>query len=72
MAEGVDVPVDESSERWSELTLGDGTIIRIKMTVAQVVRLDGQFDKDGNPVYVLKSTPTVAVISVPEGLRKKV
>ena len=42
------------------------------MTVAQVLRVDGQFDQEGNPVYILKSTATIALVSVPEELRKKV
>ena len=72
IVEGVDVPISESIERWSELTLDDGAIIRVKMTVAQAFRVDGQFDQEGNPVYVLKSTSTIALVSVPEELRKKV
>lgn len=69
--EGLDVAIDESNERWSELKLHDGAIIRVKLSVIQIVRIEGQFDKDGNPVYVVKGGPIIAVASCPDKLRKK-
>jgi hypothetical protein len=71
VAEGVEVPVTEAIERWSELRLEDGSIIRVKMTVSQVIRTE-QYDAIGNPIYVMNMAPTVAVIQQPENLRKKV
>ena len=69
--QGVEVPVDESNERWSEFTLRDGTTIRAKMTVISAVRIDGQYDPMGNPTYNVNFTPVFAVNS-PDELRKKV
>jgi len=70
--DGVEVPVEESTERWSEFKLEDGTTFRVKMTVVSAVRIDGQFDPQGNPNYVMNMTPVIAVTEVPERLRKKV
>ena len=70
MVDAMDVPITESNERWSELKLEDGTIIRVKQSVATVARMD-EYDPEGNPVYVVRSTPTVAVIQVPEKLKQK-
>jgi hypothetical protein len=70
--EGMEIPVEESTERWSELKLEDGTLIRVKQTVAQVIRIDGQYDAEGNPLYVVKSSPAIAIVHVDEGLRRKV
>ncbi len=68
---GVEVPIEESSEKWSEMKLEDGTIIRVKQSVAAVIRVDGQFDAEGNPLYVIKSAPAVAIVHVDENLRRK-
>lgn len=72
MMEGVEIPIEESTEKWSELKLEDGTIIRVKQSVASVIRIDGQYDAEGNPFYVIKSAPAVAIIHVEEGMRRKV
>ena len=71
-AEGFEVPVENSNERWSEIKLEDGTVIRVKMSVITAVRVPGQYDLAGNPMYVMNMTPTIAIVSVPENLRKKV
>lgn len=69
-AEGVDVPVVETTERWSEVKLGDGTIFRIKPLVAAVTRLEGKYDPEGNPMYALKAGHSMVLDSVPQDLRK--
>lgn len=72
LVDGVEVPVEESTERWSELKLEDGTIIRVKQSVAAVIRVDGQWDMEGNPMYIIKSAPAVAIVQVDEKYRRKV
>lgn len=70
MTEGSEVPVTESTERWSEIHLEDGSVIRVKPTVISAIRVDGMFDQEGNPVYALRSTQTMMVTSAPEHLRR--
>jgi hypothetical protein len=36
------------------------------------VRVDGQYDPQGNPMYAVNMAPTMAVVEVPAHLRKKV
>ena len=72
IADGVEVPIEELNERWSEIKLGDGTIVRVKLSIVSVVRVPGQYDQVGNPMYIMNMTPTIAIFSVPEDLRKKV
>jgi hypothetical protein len=69
--EGVQVQVEESTERWSEFTLEDGTVIRAKASIASCVRVDGQYDPLGNPLYLTNFQPILTIVSVPESLRKK-
>jgi hypothetical protein len=70
--EGTEVQVEESSERWSEFTLSDGTIVRAKATLLSAVRADDEYDATGNPFYLVNLTPVVSIASSPENLRKKV
>jgi hypothetical protein len=68
--EEVEIDDDASTERWSDYKLKDGTLIRLKSVVSSIIRLDGQYDGEGNPLYVVKSTPAVTIKSVPDKLRK--
>jgi hypothetical protein len=70
MADGSEVSISESTERWSEIHLEDGSVLRVKPNVLAAVRVDSQFDQDGNPVYALKTGLTMTVASAPEHLRK--
>jgi hypothetical protein len=68
--DAVEVAVAESTERWSEVHLEDGTVLRLKPVVVGAIRVDGQYDQDGNPVYSLKVNQIMIVGSAPEHLRK--
>lgn len=70
MVDASEVQVRESNDRWSEVTLEDGTVMRVKPNVMSAVRLDGQYDPDGNPMYGIKAAPVVTIVSSPDHLRK--
>jgi hypothetical protein len=72
MIEGFDVPIEEALERWSEFKLEDGTVIRVRMNVISVIRIPDTYDATGGPVYVMNGAPTMAIVNVPDNLRKKV
>ena len=67
--DATEVAVDESTERWTDIKLADGTEIRIKTVVLGVLRLEGQYDPDGNPLYQVKANQ-VMTVNAPEHLRK--
>ena len=35
---GLDIPIDNSSEKFNEYTLNDGTILRVKLVISGVIR----------------------------------
>jgi hypothetical protein len=70
LADAVEVAVYESTERWTEVKLEDGSIIRLKPVVVAAARVDGQYDQEGNPAYALKVSQVMVVASAPEHLRK--
>ncbi|MDP3182580.1 MAG: hypothetical protein Q8M54_07140 [Desulfobaccales bacterium] len=57
-------------EEWDEYQAEDGTVLRIRVVVSNVYRLD-EYDQDLNPIYVIKSG-NVLSSSVPENLKKGV
>jgi hypothetical protein len=70
--DGVEVAVESSSEKWNEYTLEDGTKIRLKPIIIQVVRITDQYDPEGNPLYVTKAQPIVTIVEVKESLKRKI
>jgi len=61
--------VQRSNEQWSECLLGDGSVIKLKAVVTEIWRIVGEYDNEGNPIYVVKSRNVVTVTS-PDELRK--
>ncbi len=66
----IPVPIKKSEEHWSQYTLSDGTVIRVRPILIDVNRVDGQYNQAGEPVYELKSGGVMDV-KVPERLRKR-
>ena len=72
LVEGTVVDIVESTERFSVVRLEDGTTLRTKLSVLEAVRIDGQWDKEDNPLYVVKQQNIVAIVESPENLKRKV
>jgi hypothetical protein len=69
--DGAEVSVEESQEKFNQYVLEDGTVLKLKTVLVSIVRIDGQYDSDGNPAYVVKTAPVVGIVSAPETLRRK-
>lgn len=59
------VPFRAGMEHWNEYLLDDQSVVRVKLVVTEIVRLEGKYDEQGNPVYVVYST-NVTHVSPPE------
>ncbi len=70
MLDGTDVHIIESLDRWTEVKLDDGTTLRLKPVVMSVVRVDGRYDAQGNPMYAIQAGQAMTADS-PEHLRFK-
>jgi hypothetical protein len=70
LVDGFDVPVVESTERWTEIKLEDGTVLRIKPSVLSAIRVPGQWDADGNPTYALRANNAMLVAEAPDHLKR--
>ena len=67
--DAVEVPVVESTERWTDVTLGDGATLRIKASIVGAVRIEGKWDPEGNPVYQVRVNQ-VMTVNAPEHFKK--
>jgi hypothetical protein len=66
--EGAELNFKSLKEEWNEYQCEDGTILRLKVVVSEVFRLD-EYDPDGKPRYLIKSSNVLSA-SVPETLKK--
>ena len=69
-AEAVVMPFQTGGEHWNEYLLDDGSVIRIKLVVTEILRAEGEYDPQGNPGYLVTST-NVTVVSAPDDLKKE-
>ncbi len=63
------IPFRGDVEHWNEYLLDDGSVVRMKAVVTEIVRVEGQYDPEGNPAYMVFST-NVTHVSSPEDLKK--
>ena len=57
-------------EKWNQYLLDDGSLIKMKPVATKVLRVEGKFDEEGSPVYLVKSTNIMSV-SAPDSLKRK-
>lgn len=69
IVDGTEVPITESTERWTDIKLEDGTVLRLKPIIMAVTRLDGRFDPQGNPMYAVQASQAMVATS-PDHLRE--
>ena len=66
------VLVSESIERFSDVKLDDGTVLRMKAIAIEAERLLNQWTPDGDPIYNVKSHTVVMVKEAPASLKREV
>jgi hypothetical protein len=64
------VDIVSSKDGWSEYTLQDETVIRAKAVVLDAKKMVGQFNAQGEPIYVLQLT-VINQVKAPAHLKKK-
>ena len=64
------VDIVDISDPPIRITLEDGTRLRLKTDVIEIARFQGEWDRDGHPLYNVKSANFVAVLESSEHLQK--
>ncbi len=67
--EATEVKFQTRKEDWNEYQLMDGSVLRMKLVVAEVYRIENVYDEENNPVYQVKST-NLLVVKSPDALKK--
>lgn len=70
MAEDVEFE-PEAPEKWNTYVLHDGTTLKVKAVLADVLRIEGQYAPNGDPLYTVNASLVVST-NVPENLKRKV
>ena len=64
------MPFQTGAEYFNEYLVEDGTVVKLKLVVTEILRLDGEYDAEGSPIYIVIST-NVPYVSAPDDLRQK-
>ena len=59
--EGKLVDIVSQEELWNNYQLADGTHLRIKNIVHDIVLIPGEITAEGDPVYIIKSSQTYTI-----------
>jgi hypothetical protein len=65
-----EIDFSEEKEYWNEYRLEDGTILKVKLVLRGVKRLE-KYEPDGSPIYAINSMNVVRAVSVPDELKAK-
>ena len=68
MAEEITFEVER--EEWNHYILHDGTTIKLKTVLAEVLRVEGRYAPNGDPLYIVNAQPVVST-NAPENLKRK-
>lgn len=64
-----DIDFETKKEDWNEYKLEDGSVLKFKTVVSNVIRTENHDPMTGDPIYQVRSTNVVR-IKVPERLKK--
>ena len=68
--DGLSVGFKPLTEAWSEYQLDDGTIIKTRPVAVEFVRIPGQYDPEGGPIYIAKIQNVMAATAA-DSLRRQ-
>src|SRR5947209_19399050 len=53
--EAEQIDFEAKAEPWSTYELSDGTTLKVRGILTGVLRIEGEYDQSGNPIYVVSS-----------------
>lgn len=67
--DAIELGFQTTGEYWNEYLVEDGTVIRLKPVAVQIVRVEGEYDEQHNPMYLVQTT-NVMFVSAPDKLKR--
>ena len=71
LSEGEEVDFENEKEEWNVYKLADGSTLKVKLVLVNVVRSRDNYDSLGNPIYGITSQNIVKVLNAPKRLKRK-
>jgi len=71
LSEGEELDFENEKEEWNVYKLSDGSTLKVKLVLVNVVRSRDKYDPLGNPIYGITSQNIIKVLNVPEKLKRK-
>ena len=71
LSEGEEVDFENEKEHWNIYKLADGSTLKVKLVLVNVVRSRDNYDSLGNPIYGITSQNIVKVLNAPKKLKQK-
>jgi hypothetical protein len=63
------VEFETEREGWNNYILHDGTELKLKSVVSEIVRVDGAYSPNGDPLYLVTAS-NIVVTNVPDNLKR--
>ena len=67
-ASGTSLDFEAEKESWAIYSMEDGSTLKMRTIVAEIIRVDGEFNQAGEPIYTVKST-AILNVEVPGNLK---
>ena len=69
VVDAIEVSFRVEREDWNTYHLQDGSELRMRLVVSEVLVVPGEYDAEGNPAYVVKSQ-NLLVAKSPDNLKR--
>ncbi len=67
-ADAEQIEFEAKAEPWATYELADGTTLKVRVILTSVMRIEGEYDQSGNPIYVV-SSQNVVQANAPKKIR---
>lgn len=69
--DAIEVNFKVEREDWNQYQLSDGSELRMRLIVRQVLMVPGEFDNEGNPIYVV-SSGNIVMVNAPDHMKRPI
>jgi hypothetical protein len=63
------IEFETEREGWNSYILHDGTMLKLKAVVSDIIRVEGAYAPNGDPLYMVQSS-NIVTTTVPESLKR--
>jgi hypothetical protein len=64
------VGVESADEKPTTLNLDDGSVLKVRLVTMKVARIEGEWDAEGHPRYLVSNQAIIVVEKSPDSLKR--